>query len=245
MISVLLNGCNGNMGNELIKHIKTTNTFTITCGFDKFSTSSKDFPIYSNFNDIKENIDIIIDFSIPVASINMLNYAKSKNIPMVIATTGFNSKQLIFIKEASKFIPIFKSSNMSLEINIMNLLVSKLSKLLCDSDIEIIETHHRDKIDSPSGTALMLANTINSSRNYSMTYTYNRSNFRSKRNKNEIGIHSIRGGTEIGKHSVLFLGNNENFEITHTVSSRSIFATGALKAASFILNKKKRLIQYG
>ncbi len=241
MVSVLLSGCNGNMGNELIKHINTTSNFNIICGFDKITSLNGKFPIYSSFNDIKENIDVIIDFSVPLASINMLSYAKSKNIPMVIATTGFNSKQLTFIKETSKFIPIFKSANMSFEINIMNLLVSKLSKLLCDSDIEIVETHHREKIDAPSGTALMLANTINHSRNYSMSYTYNRANFRAKRNKNEIGIHSIRGGTEVGKHSVLFLGNDENFEITHTVSSRSIFASGALKAATFIINQKPGL----
>lgn len=241
MISVLINGCNGNMGKELEQHINNSDNFTVSCGFDKIHSFSSKYPVYSKFENIKENIDVIIDFSIPIASINMLNYAKSRNIPMVIATTGFNSNQLNFIKETSKLIPVFKSANMSFEINIMNILVSKLSKLLYDNDIEIIETHHREKIDSPSGTALMLANTINSSRNYSMIYTYNRANYKAKRRKNEIGIHSIRGGTEVGKHSVLFLGNNESFEITHNVSSRSIFATGALKAAYFIINQKPGL----
>lgn len=238
MISVFLSGCSGNMGKELIKHINNTNNFIIKCGFDKNTNIDSTFPIYSNLDNITEKVDVIIDFSNPIASINILNYAKNKNIPIVIATTGFNSKQLSYIKECSKFIPIFKSSNMSFEITIMNLLVSKLSKLLCDDDIEIVETHHREKIDAPSGTALMLANSINSARNNSMIYTYNRSNYKAKRTKNEIGIHSIRGGTEAGKHSVLFLGNNESFEITHTVTSRSVFASGAIKAASFIVNQK-------
>lgn len=238
MIKVLVNGCNGNMGKELIKHINQTDEFIVSCGFDKTISRNNDFPTYCNFSAIKNKPDVIIDFSIPFASINMLNYARKKHIPMVIATTGFNSNQLKFITECSKYIPIFMSSNMSFEINVMNFLVSKLSKILSDNDIEIIETHHRDKIDSPSGTALILANTINSSRNQSMNFTYNRSNFRAKRSKNELGIHSIRGGTEVGKHTVLFLGDNESFEITHTVSSRSVFANGALKAATFIINQK-------
>lgn len=242
MINVLINGCNGNMGKEIKKHIDNTDNFSVICGFDRIDSGDNDFPVYTNIDSIKELPDVIIDFSVPTASINMLNYAVSKKIPMVIATTGFSNEQLKYIEESSKLIPIFKSSNMSLEINIMNILVSKLSKLLKnDCDIEIIETHHRNKIDSPSGTALMLANSINSSLNNSMNYTYNRSDSREKRKQNEIGIHSVRGGTEVGKHTVLFLGDNESFEITHTVSSRKIFASGAIKAATFIVNKQNGL----
>lgn len=223
MINVLLNGCNGNMGKEIKKYIDNIENFSIICGFDRIDSGDNDFPVYTNIESIKELPDVIIDFSVPTASINVLDYAVSKKIPTVIATTGFSNEQLNYIEEASKFIPIFKSSNMSLEINIMNILVSKLSKLLADCDIEIIETHHKNKIDSPSGTALMLADSINSSLNNSMTYTYDRTTSREKRKQNEIGIHSVRGGTEVGKHTVLFLGDNESFEITHTVSSRKIF----------------------
>lgn len=237
MVNVLVNGCNGNMGKEIVKALDSTNNFNVVCGVDRIDCGDNDFPVYTNIENIKEKPEIIIDFSVPDASISILEFAKRKNIPVVIATTGFCESQINYIKECSKHIPIFQSSNMSLEINIMSALVSKLAKLLNDSDIEIIETHHRGKIDAPSGTALMLANSINSALNESMTYTYNRSNIKHKRNSNEIGIHSIRGGTEVGKHTVLFLGDNENFEITHTVTSRGVFAKGAIKASEFILNK--------
>lgn len=238
MINVLVNGCNGNMGKEIVKYIDDLDNFTILCGVDRVDGGDNNFPVFTDTNHITETPNIIIDFSVPLASINILNYAKEKNIPIVIATTGFSYEQLNYIENCSKFIPIFKSSNMSLEINILNLLVSKLANLLNECDIEIVETHHKNKIDAPSGTALMLANSINSSLNNTMNYTYNRTVSRCKRSHNEIGIHSIRGGTEVGKHSVLFLGENESFEITHTVTSRSIFAKGALKAAEFIINKK-------
>ena len=241
MINVLVNGCNGNMGKEIVKHIDNIDNFNTVCGFDRIDTGDNDFPVYTNIDNIKESPNLIIDFSVPCASINILNYAKGKKIPIVIATTGFSNEDLIYIKESSNYIPIFMSSNMSLEINVMKLLVSKLAILLNDCDIEIIETHHRNKIDAPSGTALMFANSIKSSLNENITYTYNRANSKSKRSSNEIGIHSVRGGTEIGKHSVLFLGDNESFEITHTVSSRSVFAKGAIKAAEFIINKPNGL----
>lgn len=243
MVNVLVNGCNGNMGKEIVKALDSTNNFNVICGVDRIDCGDNDFPVYTNIENIKENPDIIIDFSVPEASISILDFAKSKNIPVVIATTGFSENQTNYIKQCSKFIPIFQSSNMSLEINIMNILIAKLSKLLTDSDIEIIETHHKGKIDAPSGTALMLAGSINSALNESMTYTYNRSNVKKKRASNEIGIHSIRGGTEVGKHTVLFLGDNENFEITHTVTSRSVFAKGAIKAAEFIINKSSGLYE--
>ena len=237
MINVLINGCNGNMGKEIAKYIDNVDNFTTVCGIDRIDSGDNDFPVYTSIDDIKETPNIVIDFSVPVASINILNYARQKKIPIVIATTGFSNEQLDYIEDCSKYIPIFKSSNMSLEISIMKLLVSKLANLLTDCDIEIVETHHKNKIDAPSGTALMLADSINSSLNENMIYTYNRNNSRHKRKNNEIGIHSIRGGTEVGKHSVLFLGDNESFELTHTVTSRSIFAKGAISAASFVINK--------
>ena len=153
----------------------------------------------------------------------------------------FTEEQLNKISDYSKFIPIFRSGNMSYEVNVMSDLVSKLAVLLKDSDIEIIETHHRNKIDSPSGTALILADSINDALDNKKDYQYNRHSVKQKRPDNEIGIHSIRGGTEFGKHTVLFLGENETFEITHTVTSRSIFAKGALKAAKFLISKENGL----
>jgi len=241
MINVLINGVNGRMGQEVLNAVNNSQNFEVACGVDIMENSSCPFPIYTNTSLIKEQIDVIIDFSIPEATMNILEYAMENRIPIVIATTGFSEEQLNKISEYSKFIPVFRSGNMSYEVNIMSDLVSKLAVLLKDSDIEIIETHHRNKVDAPSGTALILADSINEALNNEMDYQYNRHSVRQKRPNNEIGIHSIRGGTEVGKHTVMFLGNNESFEITHTVSSRSIFANGALKAAEFLVSQENGL----
>ena len=225
MISVLINGVNGHMGQVLLKEINDTKNMKVVAGI-----SRKDNP-----DKIKEKVDVIIDFSTPEGTLNILKYAKKNNIPTVIATTGFTKEDQDKIYEYSKDIPIFQSSNMSFEINIMCDMVAKLAKQLTNSDIEIVETHHRNKVDAPSGTALMLANSINEDNKYN--YTYDRHSIKQKRTDKEIGIHSIRGGTEVGKHTVYFFGENESFEITHTVNSRSIFAKGAIKAAEFLLTK--------
>lgn len=241
MIKVLINGINGKMGQEVLKQVTSSPEFEICCGVDKFNNISSNFPIYNDVNEIKELPDVIIDFSVPEASMNILKFAKEKNVPIVIATTGFSKEQLSIIEDYSKSIPVFRSSNMSYEINVMSDIVSKLALLLKDSDIEIIETHHNRKIDSPSGTALILADSINEALDNTMEYQYNRHDVRQARPKKEIGIHSIRGGTEVGKHTVLFLGENETLEITHNVTSRSIFAKGSLKAAKFLIGKNTGL----
>ena len=237
MINVLINGCNGKMGQTVVKSISQNNEFSVLVGIDRLDTGDNAFPVYTNIQEITEVPDVIIDFSSPAYTFLALDYAKEKNIPVVIATTGFTDEELGKIKTYTKFIPIFKSANMSYEVNIMADIVSKLASSLPDSDIEIIETHHNKKVDAPSGTALLLADSINSTLNNEMKYEYNRHSKKEKRDKKEIGIHSIRGGTEVGKHTVLFLGENESFEITHTSNSRDIFANGALKAAKFIITK--------
>ncbi len=241
MLKVLINGINGRMGQEVLKQVNISDEFEICCGVDKFNNNESNFPIYHDVNLIKEIPDVIIDFSIPEASINILEFAKTKKIPTVIATTGFSDEELYIIKQYSKELPVFRSGNMSYEINIMADIVSKLATQLKDSDIEIVETHHKNKIDSPSGTALILADSIDDALNNEMIYQYNRHSIRQKRPDKEIGIHSIRGGTEVGKHTVLFLGENETLEITHTVTSRSIFAKGALKAAKFLVEQDNGL----
>ena len=241
MIKVLINGCNGKMGQEVAKQIRLTEDIETLCGFDKIDSGDNNFPVFTNIDEISLIPDVIIDFSIPEASLNILEFAKKNSIPIVIATTGFNNTELEKIDEYSKYIPVFKSSNMSYEINLMAKIVSELSKKLSDSDIEIVETHNKKKIDSPSGTALILADSINNAQNNEMTYEYDRHSKREKRSKKEIGIHSLRGGTEVGKHSVIFFGNNESLEITHNVTSRSVFASGAIKAANFIIHKENGL----
>lgn len=235
MINILLNGCNGKMGQEIIKQSLKTPNLKVVVGIDKNDLGDNNFPVYTNPEKITENIDIIIDFSIPEATMNILKYAKNKHLPIVIATTGFSKEQLDIIQEESKELPIFISSNMSLGINLMIKLICEASKILGnDYDIEIIEKHHKNKIDAPSGTALMMANAIKETLNKDIYYEYNRQIKREKRNNNEIGIHSIRGGSIVGEHTVLFAGENESLEIKHNVTSRSIFADGALKAAEFI-----------
>lgn len=238
MIKVLINGCNGRMGQEVVKAIVDTPEIEILCGVDRQDNENNSFPVFTDISKIDLIPDVIIDFSIPEATFKILEFAKANKIPTVVATTGFSEEQLEKIEEYSKEFPIFRSANMSYETNLMAKLIAELAQKLPDSDIEIVETHHNRKIDSPSGTALILADSINNSLNNEMYYEYNRHSKREKRNKKEIGIHSIRGGNEVGKHTVLFFGNNESFEITHTVNSRGVFANGAVKAAFFIVNKE-------
>ena len=235
-MKVLINGINGKMGQVLLNEINNTKNIEVVAGVSRTESELK-IPVYTNANDIKEKVDIVIDFSTPEGTLNILKYSKEKSIPVVIATTGFTKEQQDEILKYSKSIPVFQSSNMSYEINLMCDMVAKLAKELSNSDIEIVETHHKNKVDAPSGTALMLANSINDAKKGEMEYTYDRHSRKEKRKDKEIGIHSIRGGNEVGKHTVLFFGDNESFEITHTVNSRSIFAKGAMKAAEFIIDK--------
>ena len=237
-IKVLLNGSNGRMGHEVIKAANDFEKIEIIAGVDRDTENNEcEFPVFSDISDINIIPDIIIDFSVPDASMKILEFAKEKNIPIVIATTGFSNEQMENIKIISKQIPVFKSANMSYEINFMIKLLKECAKNLVDSDIEIIEVHHNNKVDSPSGTALLLADSMNDVLNNEMEYEYDRHSKRQKRDKREIGIHSIRGGTECGKHTVMFYGKNESFEISHNVTSRAVFANGALKAVEFMIGK--------
>ncbi|MCR5186019.1 MAG: 4-hydroxy-tetrahydrodipicolinate reductase [Clostridia bacterium] len=237
MVRVLINGCNGKMGQVIATVVEKTPDIEVLCGVDVFDTGDNKFPVYTNISDIQEVPDVIIDFSVPEATFKILDYAIQNKVPVVIATTGFSDEQTEKIKELSNLTAIFKAANMSYEINLMSKLVAELSTKLPDSDIEIIETHHNRKIDSPSGTAYLLADSINKAQNNSLNYVFDRHSKREKRSKKEIGIHSIRGGNEVGKHTVIFFGENESFEITHNVNSRAVFAEGAVKAAFFVTHK--------
>lgn len=241
MINVLVNGCNGKMGQEVVNQIEENNEFLVLAGFDRENLGNTSYPVYNNFSSITVKPDVIIDFSVPVASLNILEYAKENSIPIVIATTGFSEEQLKKVEEFSKYIPIFKSANMSYDINLMAKLLEQIAPILKESDIEIIETHHNRKIDAPSGTALLLADSINKSLDNSMEYNFDRFSSREKRKSNEIGFSSIRGGNIVGEHTVKFYGPFETFEISHTSYSRSVFADGALKAAKFIIEQKPGL----
>lgn len=238
MLEVLVNGCNGKMGQVVCDLVEKDENLLLKCGFDRENTGEFAFPVYTNIQEISEKPDVIIDFSVPVATLNILEYAKKYKVPIVIATTGFSEEEENLIKEYSKEFPIFKSANMSYDINIMKRLLMELAPLLKGTDIEITEVHHNRKIDSPSGTAQMLADAINSSLGNTYHCEYNRHDKRQKRDKNEIGMSSIRGGNIVGEHTVQFFGEFETFEIKHTSYSRNVFAEGAIKAAKFLYNKE-------
>ena len=238
MIKVLINGCNGKMGQEVLNAINNNENFEVLNGVDIKENHDYIFPVYTNTDEIKEKPDVIIDFSVPVATMKILEYAKENNVPIVIATTGLSEEEKQKIKEYSKTIPIFQSANMSYDINLMKKVVAEVAKNLNQTDIEIVETHHNRKIDSPSGTALLLADSINNALDNKKDYNFNRFQNREKRKKNEIGFSSIRGGNIVGEHTVIFFGENESFEITHKAYSRGVFAEGALKGAEYIVGKE-------
>lgn len=240
-MKILVNGCNGKMGQEVERQIKLTEDVDVLCGFDRADSGDNSFPVFTNIEDIDLIPDVIIDFSAPALTFKILEFAKNNNIPTVIATTGFTDKEMEQIEQISKLIPIFKSANMSYEINLMSKIVCEIATKLREADIEIVETHHNRKVDSPSGTALLLANDINQALDNEKEFVYDRHSKREARQKKEIGISSIRGGTEVGKHSVIFFGDNESFEITHNCTSRSVFANGAIKAAKFLEHKNPGL----
>ena len=237
-MKILLSGALGNMGKEIIK--LQNEDIKIVCGFDR-KKEEKPFPTYNDIEKIKEDVDIIIDFSNPKATLEILKYAKKTNTPIVIATTGFNEEENEIIKQYSKEIPIFKSANMSLDINLMADIVSKVANVLSNADIEIIETHHKRKIDSPSGTAILLADAINEVLEEKKNYNFDRMNKKEKRNQNEIGFSSVRGGNIVGKHEVMFFGENESLTISHEAYSRTVFAEGAIKAAKYLIDKPNGL----
>lgn len=236
MINVLINGCNGSMGKVLEKCIEQTEDILVKYKIDK--NTLLNFETLSNYT---SKPDVIIDFSTPSATFIALDYAVCNLVPVVIATTGFNNDEFTKIKEYSEAIPIFKSANMSYNINLICCVLSRISPLLSDMDIEIVEKHHNRKKDAPSGTALMIADAINSSFDNKYEYIFDRHSITSGRVKNEIGISSIRGGNIVGEHSALFLGNNETIEIKHSAYSRTVYAEGALRATRFIINKKNGL----
>ena len=235
MLRVIINGYSGSMGKVLTKCVNEDSELQLVCG------SSRDelevpFKTYLKMSDVKEDADVIIDFSHHSAIEEVLAYATKTKTPLVIATTGFNEEELNKIREASKIIPIFHSSNMSLGVNVLVKLVKEAAKALNGFDIEIIEKHHNKKLDAPSGTAVMIADGIKEVLPES-EYIYGRHGRSDKRSSNEIGIHAVRGGTIVGEHTTIFAGHDEVVEIKHTAQSKDIFAKGAITAAKFLVNK--------
>ena len=243
MINIVVSGCNGAMGRVLTNVIEETEDTTIVAGIDKdINLYKNSYPVYESPSLVKEKCDVIIDFSNPSNINGLLEYSVNNDIALVIATTGFSDEEENKIKEASKFIRIFKSSNMSLGVNVLINLAKQATNTLGNiTDIEIIEKHHNKKVDAPSGTAKMIAEAINKELDGSMEFNYGRIGNDAKRKEKEIGIHAVRGGTIPGEHTVIFAGLDEIIEIKHTALSKRVFAQGSINAAQYILNKKNGL----
>ncbi len=230
------------MGHAVARAVAEADNVRIAAGYDIKPASDLEFPVYTSFDEITEEADAIIDFSHPSMTEGILDYAKEKNIPAVICTTGLSGAQVAKLEETAKSVPVFFSANMSLGINLLIDLVKRAAKILEDSfDIEIIEKHHNRKIDAPSGTALAIADAISDTVSYEAEYVYDRHSVRKQRGKSEIGIHAVRGGTIVGEHSVIFAGCDEVIEIKHSAASKEVFAVGAVNAAVFVKDAKPGL----
>lgn len=240
MTNVLIWGIGGRMGRTLLECLNKNSNANAIGGVDKFANKADfNIPIFKSVSEINVKADVIIDFSRAEAIYDFLPYAKENKIPVVLCTTGYSELDLDYISEMSKEIPLFKSSNMSIGINLLIDLVKKATNLLGENfDIELIEQHHNVKVDSPSGTALSIANAINEEMNNTLEFKFGRHDSNERRKKSELGIHAVRGGTVVGKHEVLFLGNDEIITIKHEASSKAVFAEGAVKASIFMTSIK-------
>lgn len=234
-MKILLNGCLGRMG-RAVAELAPSRDCTVAAGVDKVSGEAA-YPVYTALADCPA-ADVVIDFSSPAALAEELDYVTAKGLPLVLCTTGLTAEQIEAVKAAAQTVPVFFSSNMSLGVAVLSALTKKAAAVLGDTyDIEIVEMHHNQKLDAPSGTALMLADAAKAGLSYEPEYTYDRHTRRQKRDKKEIGIASLRGGTVVGEHSVYFAGEQETITLSHSAQSRSVFASGALAAAHFLVGK--------
>ena len=236
MVKILLNGCLGKMGQAVEACVNSREDVMIIAGVD-IAEGDRTYPVHTCFVDVAEDADVILDFSNPLVLDDILSFAVEHKKPVIICTTGFSEAQVRKIKDTATVIPVFYSGNMSLGINMLIELSKMAAKVLSNSfDIEIIEKHHNQKIDAPSGTAIMIADAIAAEKENAQ-YVYDRHAYRKKREKSEIGIHSVRGGTIVGEHEVIFAGHDEVVSLKHTAQSKGVFASGAVNAAVFIKDK--------
>lgn len=239
MTRIIMHGCNGKMGQVITGLCKEDENAKIVAGIDVVDNRDNGYPVFTDIDACDVEADVIIDFAAAVAVDKLLDYAKNKKIPVVLCTTGLTPDQINKVAETSKDVAILKSANMSLGINTIMKLLKEAANIFAPAgfDIEIVEKHHNQKVDAPSGTALALADSINEARNNEYEYVYDRSQVRKKREKKELGISAVRGGTIVGEHEVIFAGVDEVIEIKHTAYSKSVFAKGAVEAAKFLAGK--------
>ncbi|MCQ2498002.1 MAG: 4-hydroxy-tetrahydrodipicolinate reductase [Lachnospiraceae bacterium] len=241
MVKILMRGCNGRMGRMITSIVKETEGAEITVGLDLFDGVQNDYPVFKTIDEVNVDFDVVIDFSSADESLNrLLDYCVENGKGIVLCTTGLSEEQLNKVKEASAKTAILKSANMSLGINLLLKLIKEATKTLADEgfDIEIVEKHHNQKLDAPSGTALALGDAVNAELNNEYEYVYDRSQRREKRPKKEIGFSAVRGGTIVGDHDVIYAGQDEVITLSHTAYSRAVFAKGAVAAAKFLKDCK-------
>lgn len=243
MIRIIMHGCNGKMGHTISRLVADDDTCRIVAGIDVDTHTDFDYPVFTSLDACTVDADVVIDFSVAPAVASLLDSALSKQLPVVICTTGLDDTLVKRIHDLSKELPILFSANMSLGINLLANLVKKATQILAPAgfDIEIVEKHHNQKLDAPSGTALYLADSANEVLDTDYNYRYDRSQVREKRPKKEIGIHAVRGGSIVGEHQVIFAGQDEVIELNHMATSKGVFAVGAISAAKYLAGKSAGL----
>lgn len=239
MIKVLMHGCNGRVGQFITSLLKDDPDMSIVAGVDKFDDGHNEYPVFADINACDVEADVIIDFSNSAAADALLAYSVDKKTPVVLCTTGLSESQLEAVKEASTKVAVLRSANMSLGVNLLLKMVKEAAAVLAPAgfDVEIVEKHHRHKLDAPSGTAIALAESINDELGGDYEFVFDRSGRRMERPDKEIGISAVRGGSIVGDHDVIFAGTDEVITISHTAYSRTVFAKGAIEAARFLAGK--------
>ena len=243
MVRIIMHGCNGKMGQVISRIVKEDTSAEIVAGIDTYLGVKNEYPVFESLEACDVEADVIIDFSNAAAVDHLLDFCAEKAMPVVLCTTGLSEEQLNKMKEVSEKAAVLKSANMSLGVNLLLKLLQDASKVLAPAgfDIEIVEKHHNQKVDAPSGTALALADSINEALDNEYVYNYDRSQVRAKREKKEIGIAAVRGGTIVGEHEVIFAGEDEVIEFKHTAHSKAVFGKGAVEAAKFLKGKQPGL----
>ena len=239
MVKIIMHGCCGHMGQVISDLVEKDTNAEIVAGIDVTDKGNTSYPVFTDIHECKTEADVLIDFSSAKAADALLDYCVERSLPVVLCTTGLSDEQLAKVEDTAKKIPVLKSANMSLGINTLMKLIQDAAKVLATAgfDMEIVEKHHRLKLDAPSGTALALADSMNEALNEKYAYVYDRSRERKKREKYEIGISAVRGGNIVGEHEVIFAGQDEVIEFKHTAYSKAVFAKGAVQAAKFLAGK--------
>lgn len=247
MTNVIMHGCNGKMGRMIAGLIQEDEEITLVAGVDAFDEGKNPFPVFKNIKECDMKADAVIDFSAAPAVDDLLEYCVEKQLPCVLCTTGLTGQQLSKVEEASKKVAILKSANMSLGINMLLKILKEATAVLAPAgfDIEIVEKHHKLKVDAPSGTALALGDSVNEVLNNEYEYVFDRSARREKRPQKEIGFSAVRGGTIVGEHDVIFAGADEVVTFSHTAYSKAVFGKGAIQAAKFLKGKPAGLYNMG